>query len=381
MLSRLLDDGVLTCPVCRGPTDDGLRNAPLELDSVYAETVAGEVLQGQLRCSACGTRYPVIDGVACVFSDTRAWLRREERAVMGRSDLHPALAGFLSEAWGESEDPSWRRQLLSVYGRRLPGMMPTGPAESVMARLQEEGDGALDAARERLVSADDLVLDAGCGVGVGSLALVEKGARVVAFDQDFTALRLLGRLLRDGVVEVPTWGAGGADFGVQQAVLEDRAAVGRVALVAGDVLDPPFAGGVFDGVVAMNLLDNVAEPVMAVRQLHGMVRKGGRLLVASPFDWAERATARGARLGDGLRLSDGATDPVPVLHALLEGRLLDVAPEVACEVTQAADVPWVLVRHDRSAHVFVTHVVEAVRAGGIPSTNGAPSDRFAATSP
>ncbi len=262
----------------------------------------------------------MIDGIACIFSDTRAWLRREERAVMGRDDLDGALAGFLSEAWGESEDPSWRRQLLAVYGRGLPGTKAGGAAHRLVAPLESASEAAMDGVRARMVAAvgpTGRVLDAGCSVGVESLALAAAGVGVVAFDRDFTALRLLARLLRHGSVEVPFWGAGGADFRWQTATLPDPSVAARIALVAGDVLDPPFAGAAFDGVTARNLLDNVAEPVTALRQLHGVLRPGGRASIASPFDWAERATARGARLGDGLRLPDGGTDPVPVLHALL----------------------------------------------------------------
>lgn len=364
MLSRLLDDGVLSCPVCRGPTDHGLRNAPIALHRVVRDDGHGEPLQGTLRCTHCGTVFPIIDGIACIFADTRAWLRREERAVLGRADLDPELAGFLAEAWGESEDPSWRRQLLAVYGRQLPGIAPTGPAESLMRDLKEAGREAHAAARGRLVASvgpGARVLDAGCSVGVETLELARSGLSVVAFDQDFTSLRLLARLLREGEAHVPVWGAGGADFGVQQGILEDESRRERVVLVAGDVQDPPFAGAAFDAVVAHNLLDNVAEPVTAVRQLHGVVRPGGRLWLSSPFDWAERATPRAQRFGDGLRLAGGSTDPVPVLHALLEGRLPELAPEVACRIERAEDIPWVLVRHDRSAHVFATHMVEAAR--------------------
>ena len=367
MLTDLLAAGSLTCPACRGPVEGGLRNAPLALAETYRHDRHGHPLQARLQCTACGSGYPVIDGIAVVFADTAGWLRRERHAVHGRADLAPGLAGFLSEAWAEQGDPAWRRQLLAVYGRGLPGVGAHGPAAGVVAELQRSGEAALEARRAAFLGAlpaHPHVLDAGCGVGAGSLALARAGARVLAFDQDFSSLRLLARLLRDGGVPVPSWGAGGRDFGWQHAVVPDPDLAKRITLVAGDVLDPPLAGGVFDGVVALNLIDNVAEPVTAVRQLHGVVRPGGRLLLASPFDWAEQATARAHRLGDGIRVSAESMDPVPVLHALLTGHLADRAPELACRLVHAVDVPWVLVRHDRSAHVFVTHIVEAERSAG-----------------
>lgn len=364
MLTRLLDDGILTCPTCRAPTETGLRNAPLAMERVYRDDDLGQPLQAHLQCSACGTRYPVIDGIACVFIDTAAWLRREERAVLGRDDLDPALAGWLCEAWSETEDPNWRRQLLAVYGRAFPGDTPRGAADVAVESLVASSGARLAAAEARLVEAlpaGGLVLDAGCGVGRGTVSGAAQGLRMVGFDSDFTALRMLARLLRTGATDIPVWESGGMDFSSRRVVVDDALLREQVALVAGDVLAPPFAGRRFDGVASMNLIDNVSEPVVALRQLHGLTRPGGRLLLATPFAWSERVTPRAQRLGDGIRDASGAADPVLALHALLQGRLPDHAPEVDWDIVQSEDLPWVLVRHDRSAHVYITHLVEAER--------------------
>jgi SAM-dependent methyltransferase/uncharacterized protein YbaR (Trm112 family) len=367
MLTQLLDDGVLTCPACRAPTDDGLRNTPLVLEETFGADHRGQPQQGLLRCPHCGIGYPVIDGIACIFTNVASWLRQEERAVLGRSDLHPTLSTWLASAWGESEDPGWRRQLLAVYGRQLPGVAGGGPIRDIVDRYREDGRKQLMEAGGRFfqqVPSDGFVLDAGCGVGVATLAAARMGLRMVGLDRDFTTLRLLARLLRDGRADVPVWRAGGADFTTATTELDDPSLFDRIALVAGDVLDPPFAAASFGGVWAMNLIDNVTEPVTAIRQLHGITRPGGRWLLSSPFDWSDRATPREHRLGDGVRHKPDVTDPAAVLHALLEGRAPDHAPEVALDIEATADVPWILVRHDRSAHLYLTHLVEAVRPVG-----------------
>ena len=78
---------------------------------------------------------------------------------------------------------------------------------------------------------------------------------------------------------MPTWRHGGGDFVTRRLTLPEGAAPERVALVAGDALDPPLAPQRFDLSLAFNVLDNVPSPVQLVRQLHARVRPGGHLLL------------------------------------------------------------------------------------------------------
>lgn len=369
MLEALIADQVLTCPACRAPTPSGLRNAPLAWDSLLQRDAHGRPRQGTLSCTHCGTIYPVIDGIAAIFADLSGWVRTHERALLWRDDLAPHLSSFLHHAWAEDSDPNWRRQMLAVYGRQLgPSTADSELIDPGLQALQQRHSAGLQEAHDALLTnllEDSLVLDAGCGVGTDALAVAARGAHVVAMDQDPGPLRLLARLLRTGRAEVPRWRHGGTDVVSVAATLEDPAVAGRMALVAGDILDPPFAAGSFAAAAAHQVIDNVAEPVTAVRQLHGLVSPGGRLLVASPFDWSPRATAPAQRLGDGIRHGQSSC-PATGLHALLTGDLPHHAPELSCTVVHEAELPWVLVRHRRSAHVYVSRVVVAERSAMQP---------------
>ncbi len=361
MLQSFVSSGRLTCPVCRGLVDGGLRNAPLSWFEVHATTPAGHPWQGSLRCTACPAIFPVIDGIAVVVADLVAWLRRNEVAVWGRADLHPSLDGFLRNAWSDTEDRNWRRQLVSVYSRGLPGVssLPQGRAGDALSSLRAQGD-AWQASRVAAWASEHaggLWLDAGASVGTHSLALAAHGFQVVSMDTEFSALRVLSRLLAFGEAEVPWWSRGGTAFAPVTARIDDPTLAARVALVAGDVSDPPFAAAVFDGVSCLHVVDNVAEPVTALRQLNGVLAPGGRLVVSSPFDWVPEATTPRQRLGEGV--SAGASPlPEDALRALLLGALPAHAPELSFAVDVSQDVPWVLVRHDRSAHVFVSRWTE-----------------------
>jgi len=60
------------------------------------------------------------------------------------------------------------------------------------------------------------------------------------------------------------------------------AAKGRT-IVQGDVDEPlPFDDASFDGVVLKDVLEHVAEPVSLVREVHRVLRPGGRVFASSP---------------------------------------------------------------------------------------------------
>ena len=93
------------------------------------------------------------------------------------------------------------------------------------------------------------VLDVGTGTGTVAAAAAARGARVTAVDADA------------GMVELCAARVPAAD--VREATLP--------AL--------PFADGEFDAVVANFVINHVADPAAAVRELRRVVRPGGRVAV------------------------------------------------------------------------------------------------------
>ena len=352
MLTELIQQGLLTCPTCRGWRDGQFVNASLTLDEVFVGAGDG-IRQGLMRCAGCGVKHPIIDGIAVIFRDTGAWLRQAERAVMWRSDLAPPLERWLRGAWSEEEDPNWHRQMLAIYGHRLSGA--PSPAEvhyEARRRVLLQGRG------------DVLALDAGCGLGQASLSLAALGARVLAVDLDMGALRCLSELLHRGQVTLPRWRHGGGDFVPETVTLQAGVDPSRVALVAADMMDPPLTAGVFDLALSYHLLDNVSDPVKLVRQLHASLKPGGALALATPYDWSPRATPINARLGESIRVGD-SPDPADALRALLLGELPALAPELHMQIQhEERALSWELLRHARSSHVYRCHYVEAQRPGG-----------------
>ena len=331
----------------------------------------GCIQQGFLACRGCPARYPIVDGVAIIFADVASWIRQQERPLLHRSDLDPQLSGWLLGSWPDDQDPSWRRQMLATYahGFQADSAEADPFTRSMRAQALQSRDW-LAARRAALIAAvgeAPLVLDAGCSVGVGTLSMASSGARVVALDHDFGSLRLLSRLLLAGRATVPHWRHGGFDYVPVEITAPAGIDASRIALIAADACRPPFRARGFDVVVADNLVDNVSDPVLLIRQLAALLRGGGSLSLSTPYDWVSRCVPRGKRLGESLRVhADAEPDPAVAMLELLRGELSQ-APELSFQVAyERRDLPWVLRRHNRSIHAFVCHYLEASKASEAP---------------
>lgn len=107
------------------------------------------------------------------------------------------------------------------------------------------------------------VLDAGCGIGRFSHALLQAGATVIGLDRDAAMLR----------------------------VAADRVAA---LLILGDALMLPFSDHAFDAAVTVTLCEFASQPERAVAELVRVTRTGGRVVIgalnrASPWGVMHRS--------------------------------------------------------------------------------------------
>jgi SAM-dependent methyltransferase len=118
---------------------------------------------------------------------------------------------------------------------------------------------------ERLgLSADERVLDLGCGFGRHAFEAARRGAAVVALDAAEAEVRqvqgVLGAMLEAGE-------------------LDEKASA---AAVQGDALRLPFADASFDRVIASEVLEHIEDDRSTMAELARVLRQGGVLAVTVP---------------------------------------------------------------------------------------------------
>ncbi len=146
---------------------------------------------------------------------------------------------------GEGFETRWRRRFES-WGQQQ-------GSDAAVAGWSESGLASRLANFERLWSPPSpagVWLDAGCGAGTYARLLADRGATVVGTDYSLPSLRKASQRL-------------GAS----------------AKLLASDVRALPFADASFDGVLCFGVMQALAEPLSALRELCRVVRPGGEVWV------------------------------------------------------------------------------------------------------
>ncbi|MFM7200807.1 MAG: hypothetical protein ACKO6N_08450 [Myxococcota bacterium] len=294
-LSRVL----LICPRCRHVTAEGqLHQAPLYTPGGMLATLGMDFsLEGQLCCrfQNCHARYPVLQGIPVLFRRPEALdlelsppfdpLSLGGAQTLARARLEGLLNGQLAEG-------SALARLYSRLGRyALAGFsdrvqvewleeLPALPhAVEVMGWLKELGEAQLCEARPRLV----------LGAALGREAWECSGATVL-LDAHLPSLWLGKHLWERGELVLPMNQAGRRWSWAEIRIEPPTQA--QAVWICADVQDPPFEAGAFGSVVGLNLLDSVADPMLAVGQADALTAPEGMLTLTSPFAWRAALTPR-----------------------------------------------------------------------------------------
>jgi SAM-dependent methyltransferase len=122
------------------------------------------------------------------------------------------------------------------------------------------------------VEPGDRVLDLGCGFGRHAFESLRRGAKVTACDFSLAELKdvngMFGAIVEAEADALPATANGNA--------------------TNGDATRLPFADGVFDRIIASEVLEHIPDDTAAFRELARVLRPGGTLAVTVPAWLAER---------------------------------------------------------------------------------------------
>lgn len=328
-----LDHFSPVCPRCLGAG----RAQKLSLERGWTGD-AGRVVHGVLACG-CGQAYPVIGGVPLLVADLDHYLGEAGLYLLARDDLPEAVA----DAVGRHMPPgAWfdaARHYCSTYGRDHWGAHDPDdaawPPPGSARRL-------LEAVLPALPDGPGLVVELGCAAGGVTHALAAAtGDPVLGLDLSAPLARLAQRALQQGRARYPLRQAGTA-FALRDVAVPPPAALAEAWIA--DAMAPPLAAGCARLVVALNLLDCVADPPGLVASIARLLRPGGLAIVATPFDWSANATPPAA--WQGARAVREATVDLPAL--LADGGL---------RPRRIIDHDWTLRLHARAAMTYRASVV------------------------
>ena len=348
-------------PICPACLLAQTTEAPLELSQVVREA-DDVVLEGFLRCGACGSVFPILDGIPILVADIRRMVQGHIQAIGARRDFSGPMADFLGSCCGPGSSFETTRYHLSIYARDHYGDFDPEdeeePAPLSAVRLLDIGLQALSQVPE------GPAIDVGCSVGRTSFELAERLDRpVLGVDLSFPMLQLAQDVLIKAELRYPRRTEGTLyDERIFETPLPRRE---QVDFWLCDATNLPLPSATFAAGSHLNVLDCVPSPIDALRSFERILRPGARALLATPYDWSPGATPIEGWIGGHSQRSPAAGHSEPMLRSLLGGQhpaalqgLKLLAEPLLAEPAKSS---WNLRLDARHAASYSSHLVTLAR--------------------
>lgn len=319
--------------------------------------------EGALCCSNrdCQREYPILDDLALVVRDLRAHLSDQSSSILAREDLHESSESALGDACGSGSNFDTLRQHVSNYvfdhyAEFDPQEAQRDPAPGSIARVLHA---LLDAAGPLVAGP---LLDVGCSVGRTSFELAQRSGRdVLGVDLHHAKLRVAARVLREARVIYARRRVGLVYDRREFAV--NFSAASHVDFWSADACALPFAADTFAAAVALNLLDCARSPLEVLAECARVLRPGGKLLLACPYDWSSSATAPEQWIGGHSQRGPNQGASEPLLRALLTPGAHPQSLNELEIVGEIDSLDWHVRLHDRSSVHYRVHALIAAKRG------------------
>ncbi|MCE5336981.1 MAG: methyltransferase domain-containing protein [Desulfobacteraceae bacterium] len=304
----------IICPDCL-PDE-----VPLRLPE--AESEAGEILRGTLRCTGCDRTYPIDEGVARLIPSTAGNAR-------GRIDRYEGAELLSAYLWSHYADLCADPDATDAYRRWADQIAPT----------------------------TGLGLDAGCATGRFSFELARKCELAVGVDRSASFVHTARKLLRDRKLVFRVREEGSLQS--ERTVTIPDEWPGNVEFLVADVQRLPFRSSTFACVASLNIVDKVPHPLEHLREVSRVGRtRGAQVLFSDPFSWSEEVSPPENWLGgrtEGRFRGAGVEN----LERLLSGDSGIISPKLT--VSRRGNVWWRIRNHRNHFELIRSEFIKAER--------------------
>ncbi len=325
----------IICPECRKPE----LQSPLKLDSIFKKD-EDFVQTGFLSCSnpSCEKKFPVLAGVPIVLKDIDKWMRSDSLQLSTFLEKTPEIRNFYD----------LKNQPVEVNEGALSAYMDSHYPVSSLDEFWKKAIELIDSNHY------EFALDIGCSVGRYTFELARCSQLAVGIDLNFIALAAAERTQRTQTATYKRRIRGE----YYQSIHEPYLAPANALFLVADALNPPFKAYSFDVVSGLNILDNVAVPLILIGQMDALLKVDGDLILSSPYDWHTDIS----KVDEWLE-NEVMTAP-EMLQKILED---DYIPKMELKykiLQQQFDVPWILRNYDRHWSMYLVHLLKARKYAG-----------------
>ena len=186
------------------------------------------------------------------------------------------------------------------------------------------------------VNADSLptnarALDIGCAVGRSTFELARICEEVIGIDYSHAFVNAGNVLVREGQLAYERLEEGRVSTPCE-AIIDPLIDRSRLQFEHGNAQSLRSDLGVFDLVLACNLICRLPEPMKFLQRLPELVKGGGRLIITTPFTWLEAYTLQANWLG-GVEAMDSFSGLSDAL--------------VSFDLVEVKDMPFLIREHAR----------------------------------
>jgi uncharacterized protein YbaR (Trm112 family) len=312
MKKHLLD--LLVCPCCLPGEHPFIADIGREHD--------GDIETGSLHCPQCGTRFPIVEGVALL--DPHA---SDSQRSANKYETDEVVSSYL---WSHFGDIIADEHASRAYGTWAGLMQPQA----------------------------GIALDAGGAVGRFTFDMSMRCEFAIGIDTSQAFIRAARRLMRERSMVVSLKDEGLLRRDVTIRLPDDRRC-DRVEFLVANALALPFRRDSIALFSSLNLLDKVPSPIRHLREMNRVTRdSGAQFVLSDPFSWSTEAAAVEEWLGgkaDGPFAGKGLAN----VAALLADHRGELAP--ARRVDEPGSVWWKIRTHSNHFELIRSCFVHARR--------------------